>query len=260
MDTTQQNSDAWDQKVEEGSRYTQSVSSDVINKSKLGEWEITVTTERSVPRNWFPNSLKGLKILCLASGGGQQAPILAAAGADVTVTDISKKQLEQDEMVAKRDGLVLKTVQGDMSDLSDFTDEYFDIIVHPVSNLFVKDVNPVWKEAARVLKEKGLLISGFTNPLLWIFDDTEERKGVLDVKHSVPSSTLDYLPKDQVQDYIHSNQTIEYAHTLEDQIQGQIDAGFAITGFIEDDFGGTRIIDKYIKTFIATRSIKVKID
>ncbi|WP_163530253.1 class I SAM-dependent methyltransferase [Halobacillus ihumii] len=257
MDTTQHNSNAWDKKVEEGAAYTKPVSSDVIEKSKAGEWEVTVTTEKSVPRNWFPASLKGLKILCLASGGGQQAPVLAAAGADVTVTDISNKQLEQDEEVAKRDQLTLKTVQGDMSDLGDFDDEYFDLIVHPVSNLFVKDVRPVWREASRVLKNNGILISGFTNPLLWIFDDSQERKGILDVKHPVPSSTLDYMSEEDVQDFINSDQTIEYAHTLEDQLQGQIDAGFVISGFYEDDFGGTRVLDKYIKTFMATRAIKL---
>ncbi len=258
MDIAQHNRNAWDKKVEDGSRYTQSVSSEVIEKSKTGEWEIIVTTEKSVPRHWFPKSLDGLKILCLASGGGQQGSVLAAAGADVTVFDLSKKQLEQDEKVAKREGLTLKTVQGDMSDLSEFEDEYFDIIVHPVSNLFVKDVRPVWKEASRVLINNGILIAGFTNPLLWIFDENQENKGILDVKHPIPSSTLDYLPKDEVQDYINSNQTIEFAHTLEDQIQGQIDAGFVISGFYEDDFGGKRILDKYIKTFVATRAIKIK--
>jgi len=257
MDLIKHNSNAWDKKVEEGSKYTQSVSSEIIEKSKSGVWEIGVTTEKSVPRNWFPKSISGLKILCLASGGGQQGPILAAAGADVTITDISKKQLEQDEMVAKRDGLRLRTIQGDMSDLSDFDDEYFDIVVNPVSNLFVENVHPVWNEVSRVLKNKGILIAGFTNPLLWIFDDNKERKGVLDVKNSIPSSTLDYLPKDEIQDFIKSNNTIEYAHTLEDQIQGQINAGFVIAGFYEDDFGGTRIIDKHIKTFIATRAIKL---
>ncbi|WP_077622654.1 class I SAM-dependent methyltransferase [Sediminibacillus massiliensis] len=260
MDATQQNSNAWDKKVEEGSRYTRLVSSEVIEKSRKGDWNITVTTEKPVPRSWFPESLKGLKILCLASGGGQQGPVLAAAGADVTVTDISAKQLAQDEKVAKRDGLTLKTAQGDMTDLSDFEDGYFDIIVHPVSNLFVNNVQPVWNEASRVLKNKGVLIAGFTNPLLWIFDDDQEQQGVLDVRHSIPSSTLDYLQKDEVQDYIDSNETIEYAHTLEDQIQGQMDAGFVIAGFYEDDFGGTRIIDKHIKTFIATKAIKLAVD
>lgn len=68
---------------------------------------------------------------------------------------------------------------------------------------------------------------------------------------------MDYLPKDEIQAYISSKNTIEYAHTLEDQIQGQIEAGFVISGFYEDDFGGTRIIDKHIKTFIATRAIKL---
>ncbi|RCW77309.1 class I SAM-dependent methyltransferase [Saliterribacillus persicus] len=260
MNTSKQNSIAWDKKVEEGSRYTQSVSAEIINKSKAGDWEITVTTEKSVPRDWFPKNLKGVKILCLASGGGQQGPVLAAAGADVTVTDISKKQLEQDQMVAKRDGLNLKTMQGDMSDLSEFDDESYDIVVNPVSNLFVKDVRPVWNEVSRVLKNKGILICGFTNPLLWIFDDNQERKGILDVKNAIPSSTLDFLKKDELEDYIKTNQTIEYAHTLEDQIQGQIDAGFLISGFFEDDFGGKRILDNYIKTFIATRAIKLKVE
>ncbi|QHT46179.1 class I SAM-dependent methyltransferase [Bacillus sp. SB49] len=256
MDTTQQNSTAWDQKVEEGSKYTKPVSREVIEKAKKDEWSISVTTEKQVPRHWFPESLKDVKILCLASGGGQQAPVLAAAGADVTVTDISKKQLEQDRNVADRDGLSLRVVQGDMTDLSDFEDESFDLIVNPVSNLFVKDVHLVWKEAYRVLSRGGVLITGFTNPLLWIFDDEKEREGILDVKHSVPSSTLDYMPESDVEAYIKSNQTIEYAHTLEDQIQGQINAGFVLNGFYEDDFGGTRILDKHIKTFLATRAVK----
>ncbi|WP_053217992.1 class I SAM-dependent methyltransferase [Virgibacillus senegalensis] len=257
MDTTQQNSNAWDQKVEEGSRYTQSVGSETIEKAKAGDWQISVTTEKPVPRNWFPESLVGVKILCLASGGGQQAPVLAAAGADVTVTDISRKQLEQDQLVAERDGLSLRTVQGDMRDLSDFGDETFDMIVHPVSNLFVDNIRLVWKEAARVLKSNGTLIAGFTNPLLFIFDDDQEQKGVLDVKHAIPSSTLDHLPKDEVEAYLQSNQTIEYAHTLEDQMQGQIDAGFGIMGFYEDNFGGTRVLDQYINTFIATKAVKL---
>ena len=112
--------------------------------------------------------------------------------------------------------------------------------------MFVKDVHLVWNEVSRVLKNKGVLIAGFTNPLLWILMITKSKR-YSDVKHSIPSSTLDYLPQDEVQDYIDSNQTIEYAHTLEDQIQGQIDAGFAITGFYEDDFGGTRILISILK-------------
>ncbi len=94
-----------------------------------------------------------IKILCLASAGGQQAPVLAAAGANVTVFDFSQKQLEQDKMVAERDNLTLEIVQGDMRSLHMFADESFDIIFHPISNLYIPDVNPVWQECYRVLNQ-----------------------------------------------------------------------------------------------------------
>jgi len=260
MDTVKQNSIAWDKKVEEAAVYTKAVSQEIIENSRNGEWEISVTTGKPVPRNWFPKSLNGLKVLCLASGGGQQGPVLAAAGADVTVVDISKKQLEQDEFVAKRDELTLKTRLADMTDLSIFEDSEFDIIVHPVANLFVKDILKVWNEASRVLKNQGILISGFTNPLLFIFDDEEDMKGNLVVKNTIPSSSLDSLTDVQIAEYLNSDKTIEFGHTLEDQIQGQIEAGFVITGLYEDDFGGRRPLDKYIKCFIATRAVKLSIE
>ncbi|OEH93656.1 class I SAM-dependent methyltransferase [Bacillus solimangrovi] len=260
MNIIKQNQSAWDKKVEDGAVYTQAVSKEIIEKSKSGEWEITVTAGKPVPRDWFPDSLKGLKILCLASGGGQQGPVLAAAGAEVTVVDLSKKQLEKDEYVAKRERLNLKTVHGNMSDLSTFDDEAFDIIVHPVANLFVDDLSPVWMKMSRVLKDKGVLISGFTNPLLFIFDDEEDQKGNLVVKNSIPSCSLDNLTEEELQKYISSNHTVEYGHTLEDQIQGQVDAGFVIAGLYEDDFGGRRPLDKYIKCFIATKALKMKVN
>ncbi|MBH0168129.1 class I SAM-dependent methyltransferase [Fictibacillus sp. 18YEL24] len=259
MSTVKHNSKAWDKKVEDGVSYTKAVSNDVIEKSKLGDWRITVTTEKPVPRGWFPELLNGVKILCLASGGGQQGPVLAAAGADVTVIDISKKQLENDQLVAEANNLSLRVIQGDMSDLSMFDDGEFDLIVHPVANVFVEDISPVWKEASRVLKDRGVLISGFTNPLLFIFDDEEDQKGNLVVSNSIPYSTLDSMTEEEKSAYLKADETIEFGHTLEDQIQGQIEAGFVITGLYEDDFGGIRAIDTYIKSFVATRAVKMKL-
>lgn len=256
VNTSEHNSKIWDKKVEEGVSYTKPVSQELVEKSKAGEWSISVTAARTVPRNWFPSSLKDLKVLCLASGGGQQAPILAAAGAEVTVMDISRKQLDQDEFVAERDGLELKTVQGEMTDLSCFDEESFDYIVHPVSNVFVEDVRPVWKEAYRVLREKGVLISGFMNPVLYLFDDEQEEKGNLEVAHTIPYSSV---AEEEIQSYIEKGEALEFGHTLDDQIQGQTEAGFVIAGFFEDDFGGTRTIDRSIKTMIATKAVKLSI-
>ncbi|MFZ3578883.1 class I SAM-dependent methyltransferase [Virgibacillus sp. DJP39] len=260
MDTLKQNSGAWDKKVEDGAVYTKPISEEIIKKSKMGDWGIRTTPTKVVPREWFPESLEGKKILCLASGGGQQGPVLAAAGAEVTVVDLSAKQLEQDRIVAERDGLNIVTVQGSMTDLHFFDNEQFDIIVNPVSNLFVENLSPVWKEASRVLRDNGILIAGFTNPLLFIFDDEEDMKGNLVVKNSIPSYSLDNLTEREAEEYLEANNTIEFGHTLEDQIQGQIDAGFVIAGLYEDDFGGNRPLDKFIKCFISTKAVKVKIN
>ena len=258
MKINEYNQGIWDKKVEDGVSYTKPVTSEMIEESKKGNWRITVTTEKPVPRQWFPDSLSGVKILCLASGGGQQGPILAAAGAEVTVVDLSEKQLEQDRYVAERENLQLTVEKGDMTDLSFIADSTFDLIVHPVSNGFVEDILPVWKEAARVLKEGGTLISGFANPLLYLFDDEKEERGILDVTNSIPYSPLKQLSDDELQTYKERNLALEFGHTLEDQIQGQIDEGLIISGFYEDDFGGKRLLDQYIKTFIATKAIKTK--
>jgi len=112
MDIRKHNSLAWDQEVERGNKWTIPVSEAVIDAARRGQWEIILTPSKPVPRAWFPD-LEGLDVLCLASGGGQQGPILAAVGAKVTVLDNSPKQLEQDQLVAERHALDITTVDGD---------------------------------------------------------------------------------------------------------------------------------------------------
>lgn len=253
MDSVEHNKQIWEEKVRHRDRWTVPVSSEDVAKAKAGEWSIVVTSVRPVPRAWFPR-LRGAKVLCLASGGGQQGPILAAAGAEVTVFDISESQLGQDALVAERDGLPLRTVLGSMTDLSMFDAESFDLIVHPVSNLFVPDIQPVWEEAYRVLKPGGVLISGFMNPVFYLFDWELEEQGVLQVKHKLPYSDLDYAT---VEELAKSGMAVEFGHTLEQQIQGQIRAGFVIAGLYEDTFGGEKLLDRYTNSFIATRAMKL---
>jgi SAM-dependent methyltransferase len=159
-------------------------------------------------------------------------------------------------MVAERDGLSINLEQGDMRDLSRFEDESFDLIFHPVSNCFVDDVNKVWKECYRVLKKGGILLAGFCNPIIYIFDMYEwEVNNKLVIRHRIPYSDIEQLPKEQLKARIASKETLEFGHSLQDQIGGQIDAGFIITGFYEDSSGGD-LLDQYINTFIATRAVK----
>src|SRR5829696_8861940 len=182
------NREAWDREVERGNEWTVPAAPDVIEAARQGRWEIVLTETKPVPKDWFPD-LEGADVLCLASGGGQQATVLAAAGANVTVLDNSPGQLAQDRFVAEREALDLETVQGDMRDLSAFADESFDLVFHPVSNLFVPEVRPVWKEAFRVLRMGGSLLAGFLNPVVYIFDlELADDTGEVRVRYSLPYS------------------------------------------------------------------------
>ena len=254
MDVLKYNKWAWDQQVEKGNQWTAPVSSEEVARARGGDWQVLLTPTRPVPRAWFP-PMAGLEVLCLASGGGQQGPIFAAAGANVTVLDNSPAQLSQDKMVADRDSLSIVTIQGNMADLSMFPDEHFVLIFHPVSNTFVPAVRPVWREAYRVLRKEGALLAGFDNPVMHIFDLDLYEQGILQAKYAIPYSDLNSLNDGEKEKYLREDTPLEFGHSLEDQIGGQIDAGFVIAGFYEDA-DPDDVLTNYLPGYIATRSIK----
>jgi SAM-dependent methyltransferase len=254
MDIRAFNRKAWDRQVEQGNMWTKPVSSDEVAAARRGDWKVVLTPVKPVPREWF-GQLAGRDVLCLASGGGQQGPIMAAAGARVTVLDNSPRQLGQDRMVAERDGLEIATVEGSMMELSMFEDESFDLIFHPVSNGFVPDVRPVWREAYRVLRHGGVLLAGITNPLVYMFDMNKLEQGELEVRWSIPYADIESLSEEQLKAFEEKGDPLEWSHTLESQIGGQTEAGFLIAGFYEDIDPGDPL-EKITPTFIATRAIK----
>ncbi len=254
MNVFEFNQRAWDRLVVAEDRWTVPVSREDIANARAGDWQVVLTPSLPVPESWFPE-LQGCRVLCLASGGGQQGPILAAAGAEVTIFDASEKQLAQDRLVAERDGLSLATVQGDMADLSCFKDESFDFIVHPCSNCFAESIRSVWQEAYRVLRPGGSIVSGFVKPVHGLFDPELQEQGIFQLKFQMPHSDLKVSENDRAE-WFGADAPIEFVHSLDDQLGGQLDAGFLIAGFYEDDWGGDEPIDQFIKSFIAVRSIK----
>jgi ubiquinone/menaquinone biosynthesis C-methylase UbiE len=259
MDIRKYNQIAWDNEVKKGNKWTVPVSTDVVKQARAGNWRVHLTPTISVPKDWFP-PLSGLDVLCLASGGGQQGPTLAAAGANVTVLDNSPMQLEGDRRVAERDSLFIRTVEGDMSNLGVFPDASFDLIFHPVSNTFVPDVRIVWKEASRVIRKGGTLLSAFTNPAVYLFDwELAMNTGKLHVKYKLPYADVTDLEESEKQIRLAKGAPMEFSHTLSDQIGGQIDAGFVITGFYEDREGpeDKDPVSPYMANYIATRAVKL---
>lgn len=259
FDLNEHNRKAWDEESIEGSEWCTPVGSDVIEKAKRGEVLLKLTPNRYIPTSWLEN-IAGKDVLCLGSGGGQQAPVLAAAGAQVTSLDISKEQLEKDLFVANREGLKLAVIRGSIEDLSDFHDATFDLIVNAVSNIFVPDVKALWKECYRILKAGGELWAGFMNPSFFLFNHKKAlEKGELTVEYKLPYSDLTSLDKDKLQNILDDIVPVIFGHTLEDQLGGQTGAGFSITGLFEDNWSDEATpLNKYSATTIITRASKTE--
>jgi SAM-dependent methyltransferase len=245
---------AWDRQVDKKNPFTIPVTTDVINAARRGEFSVLLTETKSVPRDWFPH-FQGIDLLGLACGGGQQGPIFAALGARVTIFDNSPAQLERDQMVARREGLTIKTVEGDMRNLAIFPAESFDLIFHPVSNVFCPEVRPVWQEAFRVLRHGGILLAGSANPIYYMVGTHADEQESLQIKYSIPYSDLESMDPKDLEICIEEATPLEFGHSLTDLLGGQIDAGFILSGFYEDICPDSPI-SRYHPTYMATRAIK----
>lgn len=237
--------DRW---VEAGWKWGVPIDHETYLRAKKGDWDVLLTPTKPVPHEWF-GELRGKRLLGLASGGGQQAPIFAALGAEVTVFDYSEKQLESERLVAEREGYGIRIVRGDMTKRLPFEDEEFDIIFHPVSNCYVKDVLHVWRECARVLKKGGILLSGTDHFVNYIVDENEER-----IVNRLPFDPLENPEQRRMLEATDSG--LQFSHTLEEQITGQLRAGFTLTDLYEDTNGEGRLHELNVPTMLAMRAIK----
>ena len=262
MDISEYNRNSWNLQSREGCRWSTPFPAKRIEHAKNGgNWEVLLTPNKSVPPDWFPSypSLSGLDLLGLASGGGQQIPLFAASGARVASFENSDVQLQKDVETCSEHGLEIFAVQGDMRDLSAFSDESFDLIFHPVSNVYCPDIIPVWRECFRVLRPGGRLLSGFMNPAFYLFDhQLAEETGELKVRFPLPYSDLDSLPESELSAQLETQLSLEYSHSWEEQIGGQCQAGFVIADFFEDRWDEeSTALDRWMSTSGATLARKI---
>jgi SAM-dependent methyltransferase len=245
---TEINSDIFDQWVADGWEWGIPISHENFEKAKAGDWFVLLTPTIPVPKEWFC-ALRSAKVLGLASGGGQQMPVFAALGAKCTVLDYSASQLQSEKMVSEREDYDIDLVHADMTKPLPFQDGCFDLIFHPVSNCYVEDVQPIWRECFRVLKSGGILLAGLDNGINFAFNDDES-----ELKYPLPFNPLKdaYLYEESIK----NNWGIQFSHTIEEQIGGQIRAGFVLANVYQDINGSGRLHDFRIPSFFATRSVK----
>jgi len=180
-------------------------------------------------RGWLPADISGWNVLCLAAGGGWQSILYASAGANVTVVDLSPKMLRLDERQADRRNLHVRTVEASMEDLSMLDDAVFDVVHQPVSTCYVPEVETVFREIARVLKDGGLYISQHKTPTsLQVTHRTPRHHYVIgrEYYHEGP------LPKTEDTSYRESG-TVEYLHRWEQLVGGLCRSGFVIEDLVE---------------------------
>ena len=216
--------------------------------AKEGRWQVLLSPTKPVPHSWF-GELNSKKVLGLASGGGQQMPIFAALGAEGTVLDYSQHQLESEAMVARREGYEIKIIRADMTKPLPFPDDCFDLIFHPVSNCYVEQVEPIWRECFRVLKPGGALLAGLDNGVNFWFDDDEER-----IAYTMPFNPLGHPEQMALRE--RQDCGVQFSHTIDEQIGGQLKAGLMLTDVYEDTNGAGNLHEHNIPSFWVTRAVK----
>lgn len=237
-DISAHNREAWNREARSGEVWSRPVDEASVARARCGDFELILTPTLPVPKDWF-GTLQGAALLGLASGGGQQMPLLAAAGACVTSFDLSDEQLALDAGVARGDDLELRCVQGDMTAALPFPDASFDLVFHPVSNLFVPDPRHVWRECARVLRPGGRLLAGFMNPDWFVFDhDEAERSGEVRARYRLPYREPEHLTGQDLRDWEEGGRQILFSHSMDAQIGGQLAAGLRLEGFYQDGWEG----------------------
>lgn len=242
------NAETIDRWIEEGWEWGMPIDHQTYIDAQNGTWQLQLTPTKYVPKHWF-GDLRGKKILGLASGGGQQIPIFAALGAICTVLDYSQKQLESERLVSEREGYEIEIIRADMTKRLPFEDETFDLIFHPVANCYVKEVKPIWKECFRVLKKGGWLLSGTDHFVNYIVNDDETM-----IVNELP---FDPLSNEKQRKQLEEDDCgMQFSHTIEEQINGQLEAGFILKELYEDTNGEGRLHELHIPTFLAMRSYK----
>lgn len=244
------NAQTIDRWAREGWEWGVPSSAEACAAARRGQWEVVLTPIRPVPKAWFP-PLKGIDLLGLASGGGQQMPLFALQGARCTVLDLSTQQLQSERDIAQREGYDINIVQGDMTLPFPFPDASFDLIFHPVSNCYIQDVTHVWRECHRVLRPGGILMAGLDNGFNFLFDNFERP---LTITNTLPFNPLQNPA--QMAKLLAGDDGIQFSHTLEEQIGGQLEAGFVITAVYEDTNNTPEDIADGIPAFWATRAVK----
>jgi SAM-dependent methyltransferase len=209
------------------------------------------------PWGWLGGDIRGLKVLCLAAGGGRHSAIYATAGAQVTVVDISSEMLALDRAVAAERKLDLRIIQTSMDELSMFAAGEFDIVIQPVSTCYVADVSRTFTGVARVTRPGGLYISQHKSPASLQADITPTGDGY---RLNEPYYRRGPLPAAGLS-RVRELGTLEFLHRWEQLVGGICRSGFVVEDLVEPlhadeqaDFGTFGHRSRYVAPYVRIKA------
>lgn len=179
---------------------------------------------------WLGGNIQGLNVLCLAAGGGRHGPLYAAAGANVTVVDLSPAMLELDRQVASERKLNIRTLETSMDELPALQADEFDLVIHPVSTCYLPNLAKLFPEVARVTRPGGLYISQHKQPTN-LQASLETRTGNYVIEH--PYYDTSPVPAARAPSKLREPDTREFAHSWEAILGGICRSGFVIEDLTE---------------------------
>lgn len=187
---------------------------------------------------WLGPSIIGQRVLCLAAGGGRQSALYAAAGAEVTVVDLSGSMLELDRLVAAERGYRIRMIETSMDDLSMLRQAEFDIVIHPVSTCYIDNIQSVFHEVARVLRPSGIYVSQHKQPTSLQTATQPTLSGHYLIEHTYYCGELKTpIPADSRASTagrrLRERGAAEFLHRWEEIVGGMCRAGFAIEDLVE---------------------------
>lgn len=179
---------------------------------------------------WLGGNVAGRRVLCLAAGGGKHSVLFAAAGAKVTVVDISPQMLALDRKMAAERGLKVEIVEASMDNLSMFAPDSFDTVIQPVSTCYVPDVFAIYRQVARVTVSGGLYISQHKQPASLQADVAPTNRGYV---LNEPYYRAGPLPP-IADGFLHREfGAAEFLHRWEELLGGICRSGFVIEDLVE---------------------------
>ncbi|MCU0713921.1 MAG: class I SAM-dependent methyltransferase [Pirellula sp.] len=183
-------------------------------------------------RGWLGGSIRGWRVLCLAAGGGRHSILYSAAGAEVTVVDISDGMLELDRAACEHYKFSVRLIQASMLSMPMLRDSEFDLVIHPVSTCYVQTLAPVFEEVSRVLRPGGLYVSQHKSPFN-LQTSLVTHQGRYCIETEV-GGVATPVPRTHASPLRETDAT-EIAHSLEDILGGICRAGMFIEDLSEPD-------------------------